>query len=78
MLCLSFCAQMADRKYQAPEIVVVRFVMERGYALSAGIIDPEQIENELLMLGMMETENYHQTEDFNVYWQDRSDNGFFD
>lgn len=68
---------MAGKTYQAPEIIVVRFAMERGYALSTGQIDPEQIQMDLLMLGMMNDDGACETETFDVYWQDSEGNGFF-
>ncbi len=71
---------MTRKQYTAPQLTVVSFVIERGFALSAGIDDPEQIENELLMLGMMEQEDYNQMETFQTYsWCDDSPNNrFFD
>ncbi len=79
---LFFCSisNMTRKQYTAPQLTVVSFVIERGFAFSAGIVDPEQIENELLMLGMMEQEDYNQMETFQTYsWCDDSPNNrFFD
>lgn len=71
---------MTRKQYTAPHLTVVSFVIERGFAFSADIVDPEQIENELLMLGMMEQEDYNQMETFQTYsWCDDSPNNeFFD
>jgi len=65
------------RQYLPPQLVVVSFAAERGFAFSSPIPDPEQVEMQLMMLGMMENEEYRQTETFDVYWGDSQDNGFF-
>lgn len=67
---------MTRRRYQPPRLTVVRFAAERGYAMSLGVIDPEQVERDLL-IGMMQEDDYQTAETFNVYWTDSEDNGFF-
>ena len=71
-------SNMARKQYKAPHLTVVSFATERGFALSAGIIDPEQVEMEI-MLGMLDQEDYSQMESFQTYdWcSDSPDNGFF-
>ena len=68
---------MSKSAYTAPAITVVHIKAEHGYALSAGILDPEQVQMDLMMLGMNDDGDYRQTETFNVQWYDGEDNGFF-
>ena len=64
--------------YCKPAITAVTFNMERGFVISSGIPDPQELEQQLLMLGMEEGENdYRDMESFNVTWLDNENNGFF-
>ena len=67
---------MNVKPYVPPQIVAVTFVAEHGFALSGGVLDPEQIERNLLFLQMVDDDS-RQTETFNIYWEDRGDNSFF-
>lgn len=69
---------MLKKPYAAPHLEVVHFTMEQGYALSTGAIDPEQIQMDMIMLGMMEEDKYRQSEVFDIQWRDSENNGFFD
>ena len=71
-------SSMPGKTYIAPKLVVVHFAMEHGYALSTGSIDPEQLQMDLVMLGIEEEGNYQQTEVFYIGWRDSENNGFFD
>lgn len=42
-----------------------------------GVIDPEQINRDIMLLGAMQDNEYQQTETFNIYWTDDENNGFF-
>ncbi len=68
---------MTKKKYLVPSLTVVRLLSEHGYAVSMGVIDPEQINRDIMLLGAMQDNEYQQTETFNIYWTDDENNGFF-
>lgn len=65
--------------YCKPSLTVVTCKVERGFALSIGV-DPEQVEQDLLLLGLNDGDGNDMIESFDVYndWgSDESSNHFF-